>query len=86
MADKYTERQWLNKPGSHSTGSIAVFDGPHSWGERKDVWTSWIEVKDCYGGIRLHMAYDDSRDDFIDKVKTMRDVLDRFLTHLQASK
>jgi len=84
MADKYTERQWLNKPG-HSTGSITVFDGPHSWGVNNDVWVTWIEVKDCHSSVRIHLSGDDSKDDFINKAKIMRDVIDRFLMHLQST-
>lgn len=81
----FNERVWLNPPDSPSTGSIVCYDGPASWasekGERENM--SFVEVADCHCKARLHLCRFDSHDEYLQKVKDMRDVLNRYIDHLE---
>jgi len=82
---KYVKKVWLNRPESASTGSVVVFDGPYKYkDDMNEIRDSFVEVKDCQQGIRLHRTYEDSEQDFIDKVEILRNVLTDFIKHLKS--
>jgi hypothetical protein len=84
---KYVQKVWLNSTESASTGSVSVYDGPLKYKDgMEEVRDSFIEVKDCHNGIRLHRTYEDSEQDFINKAIKLRDVLSDFIAHLHAVK
>lgn len=85
--NKYIKKVWLNPEESASTGSICVFDGPYKYKTDMEVKRdSFVEVKDCTNGIRLHRTFEDTEQNFINKVETLKDVLNEFLTHLKMKK
>ena len=85
--NKYIKKVWLNPMDSASTGSVAVFDGPYKYkADMKAKRDSFVEIKDCTCGIRLHRTYEDTEQDFINKVELLRNVLDDFLIHLKNEK
>jgi len=84
MAERYVEKMFLNSEESASTGSIVCFDGEHQWNKEKDPRKeSWVEVADCHVKARLHRCYEDTAEDYLTKIKKMRDVLNRYIDHLE---
>ena len=84
---KYVKKIWLNPKDSASTGSIVVFDGPYKYkSDMEEIRDSFVEIKDCSNGIRLHRTFEDSEQNFINKVKILRDVLTDFIKHLNSIK
>ena len=78
----YSRRVWLNDENSPSTGSIVVFDGFVR--NDKEGWRStFLELSDCYGKARLHKASYDSMEDFIEKMKLLRNEIDSFIDDLE---
>jgi len=81
---KYNKRVFLNPEDSASTGSIVCFDGDIEWRHNeKPRRNSFIEIADCHVKARLHRCYEDRAEDYIEKVKKMRDALGDYLDHLQ---
>lgn len=85
MRKTYCIRKWLNKDGSPSTGEIVVFDGMVK-DEDSEYRTTFCQIGDCFEKVKLHKADYDSMDDFIEKMKLMRDVIDGFIEHLEENK
>lgn len=85
MRKTYCVRKWLNRNESPSTGEIVVFDGMVK-DEDGEYRTTFCQIGDCFGKVKLHKADYDSMDDFIEKMKLMRDVIDRFVEHLEENK
>ena len=85
MRKTYCKRMWLNKDESPSTGEIVVFDGMVK-DEDSEYRTTFCQIGDCFEKVKLHKADYDSMDDFIEKMKLMRDVIDGFIEHLEENK
>ena len=83
----YSSRAWLNHPNSPSTGSVVCYDG--IWPENPKSAESetsphvYCEIADCHMKVRLHQSHQDSREDFIEKMKLLREEIDKFITHLE---
>ena len=78
----YSKRVWLNEENSPSTGSVVAFDGFVR--DDKEEWRStFLELSDCYGKARLHKASYDSTEDFIEKMKLLRNEIDSFIDYLE---
>ena len=78
----YSKRVWLNEENSPSTGSVVAFDGFVR--DDKEKWRStFLELSDCYGKARLHKASYDSTEDFIEKMKLLRNEIDSFIDYLE---
>ena len=78
----YNKRTWLNAIKSDSTGSVVAFDGKVTYGNEL-VDSTFLEVSDCRHKIRLHLTSDDDKQDFIDKMKLLRNEIDEFINHLE---
>ena len=81
----YNKRVWLNKEDSPSTGNVICFDGCTTWHGEK-MRNTFLQISDCNWSIRLHKTEDDSIGDFIDKIKLLRDEIDKFATYLAQNK
>ena len=81
----YNKRVWLNKEGSPFTGNVVCFDGNITWHGNR-IRDLFLQVSDCNNSIRLHKIDDDSMDNFIDKIKLLRDEIDKFVTYLEQNK
>ena len=81
----YCKRTWLNKENSPSTGNIVCFDGDttHNGNVARNMFVS---ISDCYNSARLHLTEDGTIDDFIYKLKTLKDELSSFINHLEKNK
>ena len=77
----YSDRRWLNKTDSPSTGSFVAYSGPDPWKENKVM--TFIEVADCHEKVRLHIAPTDTKADFIEKLTTLTGGLHKFIQYLQ---
>ena len=75
----YNERTWLNSKDSSFTGSIVCFDGE----TKQSYYTRFVEVSDCHSKIRLHQDLTGNYDDWVNKIKTMRDALNDYINYLE---
>lgn len=82
---KYCKRTWLNPSDSPSTGSIVCYAGDLEWRDGVDP-SYFVEVADCHGKVRVHMSCQDTKEDYIAKVRSMRDALTDYLTYLEHEK
>ncbi|WP_337941445.1 hypothetical protein [Parabacteroides sp.] len=80
----YNKRTWLNKPGSPSTGNVVAFDGVTAW-KGVNVKDTFLSISDCNNSIRLHRIDDDSTEDFIDKMKLLKDEIEQFIGYLETT-
>lgn len=80
----YNKRTWLNEIDSDSTGSVVAFDGEVTdLDSGKRYPQRFLEIADCRNKTRLHQTSDDSKQDFIDKIKLLRSEIDLFIKHLE---
>jgi hypothetical protein len=81
----YSKRVWLNKDNSSSTGNVVAFDGMVSW-RGEDIRSTFLSVSDCSVSARLHKSDDDTINDFIDKMKLLKNEIELFINHLEETK
>lgn len=81
MKTFYNTRTWLNPSDSSSTRGIVCFDGITTR-QNKEEHNMFIEVVSCHNKVRLHKCNYDSTEDFIEKLRKMRNELDKFIIHL----
>lgn len=82
---KYNKRVWLNPSSSESSGSLVAFNGKRkSRQESKNINITcrFLEISDCCGKIRIHQCWEDSKEDFITKLKLMNKEINEFIVHL----
>lgn len=84
MSKVYNKRTWLNKEGSPSTGNVVAFDGEVTWHDEK-IRSIFLSVSDCCVTVRLHKTDDDTVGDFIDKMKLLKNEIELFVKHLEAT-
>jgi len=78
----YNKRTWLNKKSSSSTGSVVAFCGDTKYKDEIKEST-FIEIADCFGKITLHQTDNDTRGDFIHKMKTLKKEINEFIKYLE---
>lgn len=78
----YNKRTWLNKVGSPSNGSVTAFDGEVTHRGVKER-IMFLSVSDCNNSIKLHKIDDDSVEDFINKMKLLREDIELFIDYLE---
>lgn len=78
----YNKRTWLNPVKSDCTSSVAAFDGKVTY-RSKSVNDRFLEIADCQNKIRLHQTSDDTKEDFIRKMKLLRSEIELFINHLE---
>ena len=81
----YNKRTWLNKSDSPSTGNVVAFDGITTWKGEK-IRNTFLSVSDCYSTIRLHPTDDENIDDFINKLKVLKNDITEFIEYLEKNK
>jgi hypothetical protein len=83
----YNRRVWLNEESSPSSGSVVAYHGKPPWDN--DKWKDrdymFLEVSDCNNKIRLHQTDNDTKEDFINKLKTLSSTIDIFLQYLEST-
>ena len=80
----YNKRTWLNTEESDSTGSIVAFDGNITDLDTGVKYNQrFLEIADCRNKVRLHKTSDDSDEEFLNKIKLLRDEINRFINHLE---
>lgn len=81
----YSDRRWLNPDGHPSTGSAVAYHGKSPWSDGGSSVVTMLEISDCRHKIRLHRGETDTLAEFIEKMETLRDVVDKFITHLRST-
>lgn len=79
----YNKRTWLNSIEKDSTGSVVCYNGIVSDFKGKTYPSTFIEISDCQNKIRLHKVTDDSKEDFINKLKLLQSEIEQFIKHLE---
>lgn len=80
----YNKRIWLNSRKSDSTGSVVAFDGFVTDIDTKNEYTQrFLEIADCKCKVRLHQTSDDTKADFIKKMKILKREVELFINHLE---
>lgn len=85
MATRYCKRVWLNRQECPSTGSVVCHDGTYNYGDEKTTPDTFIEIADCRNKIRLHQSVLDTKEDFVCKLKILKDQIEMFIAHLENS-
>lgn len=81
----YNKRIWLNDEDSPSTGSMVAYDGVEiEDGVSFDV--RYLRFTDCYNVIRLHQEHYSTKEDYLKKLRLIKDNLDLYIKHLENSK
>jgi hypothetical protein len=80
---RYTDRVWLNPKDHEATGSVVAFHGETERHKGRKEVHSFLEVADCNGKVSLHKAYNDSMQDFVDKLRLLARVISRFADYLE---
>ena len=80
---QYNKRTWLNSIKSDSTGSVVAFDGKVTDFKGKEYNSTFLEIADCQNKIKLHQTSDDTRKDFIKKMKLLNSEIEKFISHLE---
>lgn len=78
----YNKRTWLNPIKSDSSSSIVAFDGIVT-NKGESLESRFIQIADCNRKITLHQTSDDTKEDFINKIKLLRSEIDLFIEHLE---
>ena len=81
----YQRRIWLNREDSPSTGNLVCFDGNTTW-HGEVIRNTFLQISDCSWSIRLHKTEDDDIVYFIDKMKLLRNEVDKFISYLEENK
>jgi hypothetical protein len=80
----YNKRTWLNAENSDSTGSIVAFDGKITdLDTRKEYDQRFLEIASCSSKVRLHQTADDTKEDFVNKMKLLKSEIECFIKHLE---
>lgn len=82
---EYNKRTWLNRDTSPSTGNVVCFDGNITW-HGEVIRNTFLQISDCNWAVRLHKTEDDTIEDFIEKMKLLRNELNEFISHLEENK
>ena len=78
----YCKRTWLNKDNSPSLGNVVAFNGEALW-EGKKIDDTFLSISDCFQVVKLQRTEDDTHEEFIDKMKLLRNEIDKFIIHLE---
>ncbi len=83
----YNKRVWLNSIKSDSTSSVVAFDGKATDLDTGDKYIQrFLEIADCRCKIRIHKTSDDTDEDFLRKIKLLKNEIDAFIIHLENQK
>jgi hypothetical protein len=74
----YKDQVFLNSKKAFGTGTAVACYG--KWNKDEDAF---LEISDCHNKVRLHIMGSDSRKAFINKMKKLRKLLDRYIKHLE---
>jgi len=82
----YNKRVWLNNENSGSTGSAVAFCGRYLYEDDEEELVTSLTIGDCKGVAKLHRAYAETNEDFIEKMKNLRTTVDDFISFLTINK
>jgi hypothetical protein len=78
----YNKRTWLNPESSYASSNVVAFDGEVIHRGNKNRIT-FLSVSDCNMSITLNRNEGDTDQDFINKIKLLRDEINLFINHLE---
>lgn len=81
MAKLYNKRTWLNKNDCPSLGSVVAFDGEVKYSDGTER-TTFLAISDCGKTIKL-IKNTENIEDFIEKIKLLKQEIELFINHLE---
>lgn len=78
----YNKRTWLNPEKSYASSNVVSFDGEITHRGKKDSIT-FLSVSDCNVSAMLSKNDGDTIDDFMNKMKLLRNEVDNFINYLE---
>ena len=77
----YNKRTWLNPETSYASSNVVAFDGDvmHRSGKSR---VTYLAVSDCNVSISLSKNDGDTDDDFIDKMRLLKNEIEEFIKYL----
>ena len=82
----YNKRVWLNPNDNSSTGAIVCFSGYSQWEDRdgnREI-SHFVEVSDCHCKARIHRGKYDTLEDYLNKLRLLRDSIDEYVGYLES--
>lgn len=84
MNPGYNKRTWLNNKYSDSTSSVVAFDGEVTDLDTENKYPQrFLEIADCHHKIRIHLTSDDTSEDFLNKIKLLKNEIGEFVSYLE---
>lgn len=81
----FKKQVWLNKENSPSTDNMVAYDGISTY-KGETYRNTFLSISDCYNSARLHKTDNDTIDDFIGKMRLLRDNIAEFIMYLEKNK
>ena len=80
----YSHRVWLDKGLTPSSRAVMVYHGPVQYkpDEEPDVST-FIKLSSCHDEVHIHRTYEESMEEYIEKLLELKSVLEQFIWHLE---
>lgn len=85
-SNNYCVRKFLNDDKSSSTGFAIAYHGSVDWSSSNLDKQTFLQIGDCHQIIKLHRSESDTFEDFIDKMKKLKDVVNDFIVYLEKEK
>lgn len=80
----YNKRAWLNGENSDATSSVVAFDGEVTDQDTQKKYPHmFLEIADCHRKVRIHLTSDDTRKDFLNKIKRLEAEILKFIMYLE---
>jgi hypothetical protein len=80
----YNKRTWLNPEYSYASSYIAAFDGDILHRDKYNSLTC-LTIGDCNSTITLNKNEGDTMEDFINKMKILKNDIEFFIEYLEDS-
>ena len=82
---QYNKRTWLNPDGNPSTASVVSFVGKTKWRDDLPPFDNYyLEIADCNTKIRLHKTAEETKEEWVAKLRKLRNHLDEYLQYLES--
>lgn len=79
----YNRRTWLNPETKDATSYVVAFNGRVTDFKGEVYPSTFLEIADCSRKVQLHQTSDDTREEFITKLKLLKDEIELFINHLE---
>lgn len=75
----YNSRVWLNPESDYASGAVICYAGILD----NDSEYLYLELQDCNKKVRLHKTAYESKEDYLKKIKLLKEEIDKYLNFLE---